>query len=92
MGARGLRSARALAMSFETTHRVRALSDGFARKGIRIGDARKCACRYTIIITIALSMPSRVVSLICRKVEFDLRNCSGRVETLWTCSGTWADY
>lgn len=33
-------------------------------------------------------MSSQFVSLICREVEFDLRNCSGRVETLWTCSGT----
>jgi len=36
MGARGLRSAWALAMTFETTNRVRALSNGFARKGNRI--------------------------------------------------------
>jgi len=45
-------------------------------------------------ITIALSWPPHalVVSLICCDVEFDLCNCSGRVETLWTCSGTWADY
>ena len=37
-------------------------------------------------------LPTPPFSLICCEVEFDLRNCSSRIKTLWACSGTWAGH